>query len=329
VTVEWEELLAGFVRGEHRSLARLLTLAESDPEQLGCILPRLPLGSRASVVGLTGAPGCGKSTICCGLVSALRQQGERVAVLAVDPSSPFTGGALLGDRLRMREHNGDKGVFIRSMASRARLGGLAAAAWQAVSLLERFAFPLILVETVGVGQSEIDIARLADVTVLVVAPGMGDDVQVMKAGVMEIADVIAVNKADREGALRTLAEIEHHLSHSSLPFAERPAVLSTVATSGQGIAELLSAIETRAAFLSASGKLEARRAMRLKHEIRSILADRLQAALEHYFIGPGHGLWRELEAGRLDTFAASSQALADLARLLEVGSPANVEKGEP
>jgi LAO/AO transport system kinase len=322
VTVEsLEELLAGYTRGERRCLARILSLVESEPSRLSHIVPRLPNGRRGQVIGLTGAPGSGKSTVATGLVSALRQRNERVAVLAVDPSSPFTGGALLGDRLRLREHNADQGVFIRSMASRGMLGGLAAAAWQAVTLMERFGFPWILVETVGVGQSEIDIARLADVTVLVLAPGMGDDIQVMKAGVMEIADIILVNKADREGASRTKAEVEQHLAQSRLPLKERAAVLTSVATTGQGVAELLAVIDTRAALLNRNGQLQLRRAGRLKHEIRSILSDKLQAALELYFAGAGQTLWQDLASGRIDTFSAASRALTDIALLIAEKNP--------
>lgn len=322
MTVEsLEELLAGYARGERRSLARLLSLVEREPSLLSDIVPRLPSGHRAQVVGLTGAPGSGKSTVASGLVSALRQRGERVAVLAVDPSSPFTGGALLGDRLRLREHNADEGVFIRSMASRGMLGGLAAAAWQAVTLLERFGFPRILVETVGVGQSEIDIARLADVTVLVLAPGMGDDIQVMKAGVMEIADVVLVNKADREGAHGTKAEVEQHLAQSHYPPDERAAVVMSVATSGQGIAELLTVIDARAALLNGNGQAALRRAGRLKHEIRSILSDRLQAELERYFMGAGQKLWQDLASGRVDAFSAASRALTDIALLIADQKP--------
>jgi LAO/AO transport system kinase len=322
VTVEsLEELLAGYARGERRCLARLLSLVEREPALLSDIVPRLPNERRGQVIGLTGAPGSGKSTVAAALVSVLRQRGERVAVLAVDPSSPFTGGALLGDRLRLREHNADEGVFIRSMASHGMLGGLAAAAWQAVTLLERFGFPWLMVETVGVGQSEIDIACLADVTVLVLAPGMGDDIQTMKAGVMEIADIMLVNKADREGANRAKAEVEQYLTQSPLPPAERAAVLASVATTGQGIAELLTAIEARAALLHVNGQAELRRAGRLKHEIRSILSDRLQTALELYFTGAGQTLWQQLASGRIDSFSAASRALADIARLLSDRNP--------
>jgi LAO/AO transport system kinase len=316
-----EKLLEGFARGDRRCLARLITLVEREPARLSEIAPRLPKERRGRVVGLTGAPGCGKSTIASTLIHLLRQRRERVAVLVVDPSSAFTGGALLGDRLRMREHNADDGVFIRSMASRGMLGGLAAATWQAVTLLERFGFPWILVETVGVGQSEIDIARLADVIVLALAPGMGDDIQVMKAGVMEIADIVLVNKADRDGAAQTRSDVEQYLARSSQPPADRAAVVSSAAKTGEGIVELLTAIEARATLLDGNGQAELRRINRLKQEIRGILSEQVQAVLESYFAGIGQSLWQDLAAGRVDSFSAASRALADIALLLTDKKP--------
>src|SRR5690348_7507807 len=214
-----------------------------------------PHTGNAQVIGITGAPGVGKSTSTSALVSQLRATGKRVGVLAVDPSSPFTGGALLGDRVRMQTHATDPDVFIRSMASRGHLGGLAAATPQAIRVLEASGFDAVLVETVGVGQAEVDIAATADTTVVLLAPGMGDGVQAAKAGVLEIADVLVVNKADRDGADDTVRELRRMISTVAHEAgAWRPPVVKTVATSEGGIAELVEAIDKHKAWLSASGE---------------------------------------------------------------------------
>jgi LAO/AO transport system kinase len=237
---EWAEKV---VAGDERALARAATAVEDRrPEALALLEELRPRTGRATIVGVTGPPGAGKSTLVDGLTHALRRQGRRVGIVTVDPSSPFSGGAILGDRIRMQGHHADSGVFIRSMATRGSLGGLAAATADVVLLLDAAGWDMILIETVGVGQHDVEIARLADVTLVVLVPGMGDDVQALKAGIMEIADIFVINKADRPGADRLEQEI-----HSMLGLAERPdqwipPVLSAIATEGQGIPEILDAV---------------------------------------------------------------------------------------
>lgn len=231
---------------------------------------------RAHVVGLTGAPGVGKSTTTSALVAALRASGRRVGVLAVDPSSPFTGGALLGDRVRMQEHATDVGVFIRSMATRGHLGGLAAAAAQAVRVLDAAGFDVVLIETVGVGQSEVEVAGLADTTVVLLAPGMGDAIQAAKAGILEIGNVYCVNKADRDGADATARELRSMLAIGRNVDGEdasrwRQPILKTVASRGDGVDELLSEIDRHRAYLVEHDELEVRRRLRARAEIEALV----------------------------------------------------------
>jgi LAO/AO transport system kinase len=241
--------------GDRRAIAKLLSIVEDGAEaDRREVLATLHAGApRVRVLGITGAPGVGKSSVTSALIAALRAQGRRVGVIAVDPSSPFTGGALLGDRIRMQSHHDDDGVFVRSMAARDRLGGLAAAAPEAALVLAAGGYDDVIIETVGVGQSEVDVASLADTTVVVVAPGMGDSVQAAKAGILEIADVLVVNKADQPGAgmleseLRTMLDVGHavlppHGGDESLRWV--PPILRTVAVRGEGIDELLTAIES-------------------------------------------------------------------------------------
>ena len=215
--------------GEARAIARLISMVEDGSPQLPDMLSALRGGGTAYVVGITGAPGVGKSTVTNALVTAYRERGDRVAVLAVDPSSPFTGGALLGDRIRMQGQAGDSGVYIRSMASRGQLGGLAAATPQAVRVLEAAGFDVVLVETVGVGQSEVDIAATADATVVLLAPGMGDGIQAAKAGILEIGDILCVNKADRDGAASTVREVRQMLQLGGNRDDWKPVVVTSIA----------------------------------------------------------------------------------------------------
>jgi LAO/AO transport system kinase len=231
--------------GEPRAIARALSVIEAGSADAASLMASLGAGpGKAFIVGVTGAPGAGKSTLVDRLVGIYRSRNARVAVLAVDPSSPFSGGAILGDRVRMQGHAGDAGVFIRSMATRGQLGGLAAATSSAARLLSAAGFDVVIIETVGVGQAEVDIARAAHVSVVVVAPGAGDDVQALKAGVMEIADVFVVNKADRDGADRAAAAIEGVLALRSWPEDDwKPPILKTVATDGEGIAEVVRALD--------------------------------------------------------------------------------------
>jgi LAO/AO transport system kinase len=257
--------LAKAVRdGDGGALARALTVVESGGEEAAALLAALGASRAAWRVGVTGPPGVGKSTLVSALVASWRRAGRRVGVLAVDPSSPFTGGALLGDRVRMLAHHGDEGVFIRSLASRGSPGGLAEATEEAADLLDAAGFGVVLVETVGVGQGEIEVARIADAVVVVLAPGSGDAVQGMKAGLLEIADLVVVNQGDRDGAEALAQALDGALS---LRAGGAPALFRTVATRGEGVDALRDAVE---AFLSgAPGRLAARRRARARDRIRA------------------------------------------------------------
>jgi LAO/AO transport system kinase len=263
-----------FLNGDERALARAITLLEADDERGATLLSSLRgLGRRSVVVGVTGAPGAGKSTLTDQLVVACRARGERVAVLAVDPSSPFSGGAILGDRIRMGRHHADRGVFVRSMATRGALGGLARTTVSVLSALEAFGFDWVFVETVGVGQSEVDIASVADHTLLVLTPAGGDAVQAFKAGIMEIADVFCINKADLPGAdrlereIKAAQELGAHDEHTW--WAE---VIQTVASTGQGIETLLESIRKHRDHLGETG-LQRRRLERARFELNAAIQD--------------------------------------------------------
>ncbi len=304
--------IADFVRsaqlGDRGALARLLSLVERGgtvAHEVG--RATFAASAAAATVGITGAPGAGKSTLTGALVRAIRGDDVRVAVLAIDPSSPFTGGAILGDRIRMDAHVLDDGVFIRSMATRGHLGGLSLAAPQAVRVLAAAGYPWVVVETVGVGQVEVEVASATDTRVVVVNPGWGDEVQANKAGLLEIADVFVVNKADREGT----AETVRHLT-SALELAPRegwrPPIVSTVATSGIGVADLWSAIREHQAWLVDSGELTVRRRERHQAELQRIvaarLADQARAASE------GHDdITSAVAAGDLDPWSAADRLL--------------------
>ena len=272
------DLFADARTGDRAAVARLLSLVERGGDEAREIA-RLasPLGGSAYTVGLTGAPGAGKSTLTSATIGHLRRQEIEVAVLAIDPSSPFTGGAILGDRVRMQDHATDPGVFIRSMATRGHLGGLSLATPEAVRLLDAIGKRWILVETVGVGQVEVEIAGKADTTVVVVNPGWGDSVQANKAGLMEIADVFVINKADRKGADETRRDLEQMLDLSDLPHdAWRPPIVPVVATESKGVDVLWDTVLQHRAFITESGELQRRRAFRLREELREIVARRLE-----------------------------------------------------
>ncbi|HTZ42372.1 MAG TPA: methylmalonyl Co-A mutase-associated GTPase MeaB [Jatrophihabitans sp.] len=302
------DLVDRTVAGDARSTGRLLSLVEDASPALPELLRLLaPHTGRAQVVGITGAPGVGKSTTTSALIGALRAEGRRVGVLAVDPSSPFTGGALLGDRIRMGEHGTDPGVFVRSMASRGHLGGLAAAAPQALRVLDAAGYDVVLIETVGVGQSEVDVMGLADTTVVLLAPGLGDSIQAAKAGILEIADVFVVNKADRADA----GELSRQLRHlqAMAPGQDwTPPIVPTVATEQRGIDRLLAALAEHRAFLDSSGQVARRRRDRARHEIEAIAADLLRRRLAADDRLPG--LSGQVAAGEIDPYAAAEQLLA-------------------
>jgi LAO/AO transport system kinase len=271
------EISERILKGEKRAIARAISAVEDGRAEATEILKEVfPHTGRALVVGITGAPGAGKSTLVDRLASLYRSRDERVGIIAVDPSSPFTGGAILGDRIRMQSMATDPGIFIRSMAARGHLGGLARATVDAVAILDAAGYNKVIVETVGVGQDEIDIVKAADVTVVVLVPGMGDDIQAIKAGIMEIGDVFVINKADREGVLRTQRELESLLSISERPDGWKPLVVKTVATEDDGLDQLAEAIAAYADFVgSHKSAAENRRASVAQHRIVEMLRDRL------------------------------------------------------
>lgn len=269
------------LKGDLRALARAATAIENrTPESQQLLQAIFPHTGRALTLGITGAPGSGKSTIADGLIRQLRKEGRKVGVIAVDPSSPFTGGAILGDRIRMQEHYADDGVFIRSMATRGTMGGLATATTDMAMLLDAAGFHVVLIETVGVGQDEVEIARLADVTMVVLVPGMGDDVQAIKAGIMEIADVFIVNKADQPGADKLEREIQGMLSLAHRSDNWVPPVVHAIAREGQGIAEALDAARSYMQFEGRRGVVRERWNLRLKQMLRERLLERFD---EHEF----------------------------------------------
>ncbi|UUU30850.1 methylmalonyl Co-A mutase-associated GTPase MeaB [Streptomyces sp. CA-210063] len=309
-------LVAQAREGRPRAVARLISLVEGASPQLREVMAALaPLTGGAYVVGLTGSPGVGKSTSTSALVTAYRRAGKRVGVLAVDPSSPFSGGALLGDRVRMSEHASDPGVYIRSMATRGHLGGLAWAAPQAIRVLDAAGCDVVLVETVGVGQSEVEIASQADTSVVLLAPGMGDGIQAAKAGILEIGDVYVVNKADRDGADATARELNHMLGlgESRGPGDWRPPIVKTVAARAEGIDEVVEALEKHRAWMEERGVLAERRRSRAAHEVETIAVTALRER-----IGDLHGdrrlssLAERIVAGELDPYRAADELVAGL-----------------
>jgi LAO/AO transport system kinase len=304
-------------RGEQLAVARLISLVE-DGADVGLREVAAALGAhagRAHVVGVTGPPGVGKSTTTSAVVGLLRERGRKVGVLAVDPSSPFSGGALLGDRVRMREHATDDGVFIRSMASRGHLGGLALSTPQALRVLEAAGCDVVLVETVGVGQSEVEVVALADTTVVLLAPGMGDGVQAAKAGILEIADVIVVNKADRDGAAQTVRDLRQVLSFGEHRAQDewRPPVVRTVAARGEGMDDVVAALDAHREWLDRSGERGRRRRARAEAEIEAIALEQHRSR-----IGDLHGaaglpqLAERVLMGELDPYAAADELTARL-----------------
>jgi len=272
------KLVEQILSGDRRAIARLNTIIENDGVEAGHALAALyPHTGRAHIVGVTGAPGTGKSTLVNELAKVYRQRERTVGIIAVDPTSPFSGGALLGDRIRMRDLSGDPGIFIRSMATRGSLGGLARATADVIKVLDAAGYQTVLVETVGAGQSEVDIAKAAHTTIVVEAPGLGDDIQAIKAGITEIADIFVVNKADREGADNTARALEmildlNHQSHlASQDPGWRPPICKTIALRGEGIGAVVEAIEEHAVYLRESGTLRRQERARVEGELRSII----------------------------------------------------------
>ncbi|MDP2291129.1 MAG: methylmalonyl Co-A mutase-associated GTPase MeaB [Actinomycetota bacterium] len=309
------ELFEAARNGDRGALARLLSLVErGGPDAREVSRITYPMSGSGYTVGLTGAPGAGKSTLTSALIGHLRQQQEEVAVLAIDPSSPFTGGAILGDRVRMQDHATDPGVFIRSMATRGHLGGLSLATPEAARLLDAVGRHWILVETVGVGQVEVEIAGKADTTVVVVNPGWGDSVQANKAGLMEIADVFVINKADRKGVEDTRRDLEQMLELSDLAHeAWRPPIIPVVATDKRGVPELWDTVVAHRAFIEGNGELVRRREFRLREELREIVARRLEQRARDLTTGER---WAQLQADVLhrtiDPWAAADEMLGTI-----------------
>ena len=301
-------------------MARLISLVEDSSPALREVMALLaPRAGHARVIGVTGSPGVGKSTSTSVLVAAYRRRGMRVGVLAVDPSSPFSGGALLGDRIRMQEHATDSGVFIRSMASRGHLGGLSWATPQVLRVLAAAGCDVVLVETVGVGQAEVEIASVADTTLVLLAPGMGDGIQAAKAGILEVADVFVVNKADREGADVVVRDLRYMLSlgdsdgDSDTVDGWRPPIVKTIAVKGEGVDEVVEQIELHGAWLASTGQLEVRRRRRAADEVEAIALTVLRGRMGDLHCNDTlDGLATRVAAGLLDPYTAADELVGAL-----------------
>lgn len=274
-----EQLVQGVLKGDRRSIARTITLIEnSQPEARKIMSLLYPKTGGAHIIGVTGPTGSGKSTLIEKMISELRKKGRTVGVVAVDPTSPFTGGAFLGDRVRMQEHSTDDGVFIRSMATRNALGGLAKATRDAVRVLDASGKDVIIMETVGAGQSEVEIIKVAQTVVVVLAPGLGDDIQAIKAGIMEIGDIFVVNKADRDNVNKAVSDVQAMLEMNTEKTGWKPSVLKTTALTGEGVAELLSKIEEHREYLK-TGVLEASRKERVETELVEVLKQKIAESI--------------------------------------------------
>ena len=308
---EVRDVVAAVRLGNPRALGRLISWIENGSPALPMIMKELaPDTGHAHIVGLTGAPGVGKSTTVTGLVSALRERGERVGVLAVDPSSPFSGGALLGDRVRMQEHALDRDVYIRSMATRGHLGGLAVATPQALRAFDAAGFDTVIVETVGVGQSELEVAEMADTIIVLLAPGMGDGIQAAKAGILEIADIFVVNKSDRDGAQALVRELRTMIALADRgPHDWKPPIVMTVAYQNRGIGDLLEAIDRFRASQTETGRAALRRIARARREVESIALARVRAEFRLNGEAGLEDLARAVSRGELDPYAAADRVV--------------------
>ena len=319
--VDVDDLVMRAREGQPRAVARLISLVEDGAAELRAVARALaPSTGQAQVIGITGPPGVGKSTSMNVLVTALRAAGRKVGVLAVDPSSPFSGGALLGDRVRMQDHALDPGVFIRSMATRGHLGGIAWATPQALRVLDAAGCDVVLVETVGVGQSEVAVVSLADTTVVLLAPGMGDGIQAAKAGILEVADVFVVNKADRDGADQTVRDLRYMISlgRREQPGPRwRPPIVRTVASRAEGVDQLVAAIQEHHDWMITHGELDTRRQRRAEAEIEAVALAQLRVRLGDVrhrsgLSGGLPALAKRVAEGELDAYRAADELIADL-----------------
>jgi LAO/AO transport system kinase len=303
-----EELLAG----SRLALTRAITAVENEDSEATAIIQKIfPHIGRAHVIGVTGPPGAGKSTLVNKLAEEYRHQGKTIGIIAVDPTSPFTGGAILGDRIRMNELTLDEGVFIRSMATRGSLGGLSRKTADVVKLMDAFGRDMIFIETVGVGQAEVDIASAADSTIVVLVPGLGDDIQAIKAGILEIGDIFAINKADRDGVDRLYNELAMMLDLGGAKVAWRPPIIKTVASVGTGIVELMVTIDGHMTYLSSSGELAKRRTQRTKNELVALLEERIRQQVFAKITGTGQldGLVDQLDKREKDPYSIVAELL--------------------
>jgi LAO/AO transport system kinase len=308
---EVRDVVAAVRLGNPRALGRLISWIENGSPALPMIMKELaPDTGRAHIVGLTGAPGVGKSTTVTGLVRALRERGQRVGVLAVDPSSPFSGGALLGDRVRMQEHALDRDVYIRSMATRGHLGGLAVATPQALRAFDAAGFDTVIVETVGVGQSELEVAEMADTIIVLLAPGMGDGIQAAKAGILEIGDIFVVNKSDRDGAQALVRELRTMIALADRgPQDWKPPIVMTVAYENRGIGDLLAAIDRFRTSQTETGRAALRRIARARREVESIALAKMRAEFRLNGEAGLEDLARAVSRGELDPYAAADRVV--------------------
>ncbi len=309
------DVVSRLLDGDRRALARAISLIESgDPTSRVVLREVYPHTGRAHFIGVTGAPGTGKSTLVSALAREFRRRGRTVGIVAVDPSSPFTGGALLGDRIRMQELAGDPGVFIRSMASRGHLGGLSQATGDVLKLLDAAGFAMVLVETVGAGQSEVEVAGAAHTTVVVEAPGMGDDIQAIKAGILEIADILVVNKADLPGVDRRISQLEAMLNMGSYEDGWRPPVLRTIAAQGEGLAELADTVERHWEYLQTGGRLEEFCRRQAQHEFEEALRSEAMQVLYQRILDSARQeeLIARICQRELDPYSAAAKVLAGI-----------------